>query len=188
MENRTEWMKDYLKTHNVALIGFMGAGKSTVAKEMGHLFSTEQIEMDELIVQKEGMTINEIFAKFGEPYFRNRETSLLKELSNGHGSVISCGGGTVLRQENIELIKKNSRIILLTATPETILERVKDSDDRPILNGHKDIDFIGALMKKRRQAYEAAADIIVATDDRNVDDICMEIVDSLMKLEDTANV
>ena len=88
----------------------------------------------------------------------------------------------MLRDENVALLKKNSRIVLLTATAETILERVKDSDDRPILNGHKDVDFIGALMEKRRRAYEQAADIIVATDKRSIEDICLEIAESLMRL------
>lgn len=148
---KTEWMKNYLKTHNVALTGFMGAGKSTAAKMMSRMFDMKPVEMDALIAEREGMTINEIFAKFGEAYFRAKETALLKELSCENGRIISCGGGTVLRDENVALLKKNSRIVLLTATAETILERVKDSDDRPILNGHKDVDFIGALMEKRAE-------------------------------------
>ena len=72
---------------------------------------------------------------------------------------------------------------MLTATPETILERVKDSDERPILKGHKDVDFIGALMKKRRESYENAADIIVPTDEKTIDEVCTDIVDALMDLE-----
>ncbi len=181
---KTEWMKNYLKTHNVALTGFMGAGKSTAAKMMSRMFDMKPVEMDALIAEREGMTINEIFAKFGEAYFSAKETALLKELSCENGRIISCGGGTVLRDENVALLKKNSRIVLLTATAETILERVKDSDDRPILNGHKDVDFIGALMEKRRRAYEQAADIIVATDKRSIEDICLEIAESLMRLEE----
>lgn len=186
--DKTEWMKLYLDKHNIALIGFMGAGKSTVAEMMSLMFAIRPIEMDVLIAKREEMTINEIFAKFGEAYFRGRETDLLRELSKEHGNIISCGGGTVLRPENVELLKENSRIVLLTATAETILKRVKDSDDRPILNGHKDVDFIGALMEKRRQAYERAADIIVATDGKSVGSICIEIADSLIKLEEACNV
>lgn len=183
MENRTDWMKNYLKDHNIALTGFMGAGKSTVAAALGQKMGVQYIETDEMIIQKEGMTINEIFAKFGEPHFRNSETKVLEELSETGGYIISCGGGTVMRDENVELLRKNGCIVLLTAAPETILERVKDSDERPILKGHKDVDFIGALMEKRREAYENAADIIVPTDEKTVDEICTDIVDALMDLE-----
>lgn len=186
--DKTEVMRAYMDKHNIALIGFMGAGKSTVAEMMSLMFAMKPVEMDALISKREKMTINEIFAKFGEAYFRGRETELLKELSKSHGNIISCGGGTVLRPENVQLLKENSRIVLLTATAETILTRVKDSDDRPILNGHKDVDFIGALMEKRCQAYEQAADIIVSTDGRSVGDICMEIVDAIIKLEEDRDV
>ena len=186
--DKIQWMKQYLKQHNIALTGFMGAGKSTVAEMMSLMFAMKPVEMDSLIARREGMTINEIFAKFGEPYFRARETALLKELSGECGCVVSCGGGTVLREENVRQLKMNSRIVLLTATAETILKRVKDSDDRPILNGHKDVDFIGALMERRRQAYEQAADIIVSTDDKAVDEICLEILEALIQLEDEDNV
>ncbi|HIT06982.1 MAG TPA: shikimate kinase [Candidatus Scybalocola faecipullorum] len=183
MEKRKDWMTNYLKDHNIALTGFMGAGKSTVAKTLSKIFGVKYIETDEMIVQKEGMTINEIFAKFGEPHFRNSETKILEELSETGGCVISCGGGTVMKDENVELLRKNGCIVLLTATPETILERVKDSDERPILKGHKDVDFIGALMKKRRESYENAADIIVPTDEKTIDEVCTDIVDALMDLE-----
>lgn len=186
--DKHQWMKRYMEKHHVALTGFMGAGKSTVAEMMSLMFAMKPVEMDSLIAQREGMTINEIFAKFGEPYFRARETALLKALSDESGCIISCGGGTVLREENVRQLKRNSRIVLLTATAETILKRVKDSDDRPILNGHKDVDFIGALMEKRRRVYEQAADIIVATDDKTVGEICLEIVDALIQLEDEDDV
>lgn len=86
-----------------------------------------------------------------------------------------------MREENVANLKKSSRIVLLTAAPETILERVKNSDARPILNGHMNVEYIAELMEKRREKYEAAADLKIATDGKKVEDICQEIVEELNK-------
>ena len=80
-------------------------------------------------------------------------------------------------------LKKNSRIVLLTASPETILERVKDSDERPILNGNMNVEYIKGLMERRTSLYQSAADIIIETDGKDIVDICEELIQSLMKLE-----
>ena len=85
--------------------------------------------MDALIVEREGMAISDIFAEKGETYFRDAETALLKDLTGKKGIIISCGGGAVMRDENAALMKQCGKIVLLTATPETIYERVKDSTD-----------------------------------------------------------
>ena len=123
--------------YNLVLIGFMGAGKSTIAAYLNEAYGMEIAEMDQWIEEREGMRIAEIFEKYGEEYFRKKETELLKELQTRTNMVISCGGGVVTREENIPLMKKNGRVILLTATPQTVLERVKNQDDRPILQGNK---------------------------------------------------
>lgn len=161
---------------NIAMIGFMGTGKTTVSACLKDMLAMDVVEMDELIVQQEKMSINDIFAKYGEEYFRNCESNTIIELQNRTQTVISCGGGAVLRPANVENLKKHSRIVLLTASPETILERLKDSDDRPILNGNKNVPFITSLMEKRRAAYEAAADVIVNTDGKSVVEVCEEII------------
>ncbi len=114
------------------------------------------------------MSIPDIFATYGEEYFRNLETELLRELRAENGCVISCGGGVALREENVAEMKKNGRVVLLTASPETIYERVKDSNDRPLLNGNKNVEFIADLMEKRREKYEAAADVVIRTDHKTV--------------------
>lgn len=84
-----------------------------------------------------------------------------------------------MRDENVENLKKSSRIVLLTATPKTILERVKGSDERPILNGHMNEEYISELMEKRRKKYEEAADVVIATDDKPVIEICEELIRKL---------
>ncbi len=172
-----------LFTRNIALIGFMGAGKSTVSHCLKDMLALEEVETDAMIVEAEKMAITDIFAKYGEPYFRNCESNAIIELQNRRRVIISCGGGAVMRDENVENLKKSSRIVLLTATPETTLERVKDSDERPILNGHMNVEYIAELMEKRREKYEAAADIVIATDKKTVIEICEELIQKLNQME-----
>ena len=162
-------------THNIFLTGFMGTGKSTIAGELSRQTKMTQMEMDEEIVKRQGMSINDIFEKYGEAYFRDLESNLLIELESHGGMVVSCGGGVVMRRENVEHMRKSGRIILLTASAETIYRRVRNSPDRPILNNHINVEFISELMEKRREAYEAAADFIVETDGKAVLQICEEI-------------
>ena len=80
-------------------------------------------------------------------------------------------------------MKKNGRVVLLTASPETIFERVKDSNDRPILDGNKNVEFIAGLMEQRREKYEAAADVVVQTDNKTIVQICEELISKLMELD-----
>ena len=162
-------------THNIFLTGFMGTGKSTIAGELSRQTKMTQMEMDEEIVKRQGMSINDIFEKYGEAYFRDLESNLLIELESHGGMVVSCGGGVVMRRENVEHMRKSGRIILLTASAETIYRRVRNSPDSPILNNHMNVEFISGLMEKRREAYEAAADFIVETDGKAVLQICEEI-------------
>lgn len=93
--------------------------------------------------------------------------------------VVSCGGGAVLREENVALMKKNGTIVLLTAEPETIFERVRHSSERPVLNGNMNVEYIAGLMEKRRPKYEAAADLVVATDGKRTEEICKEICEMI---------
>ena len=165
------------------LIGFMGAGKTTVSDYLSTMFAMEIVEMDQVIAEREEMSIPDIFATYGEEYFRSLETKLLKELQTGKNCIISCGGGAALREENVVEMKKNGRVVLLTASPETIYERVKDSDDRPILNGNKNVDFIADMMEKRREKYEAAADVVIQTDNKTILQISEELITKLMELD-----
>ena len=176
-----------LFNYNIFLIGFMGAGKSTIAKELKRQLEMNYVEMDQLIVDKQGMSISEIFAEYGEVYFRNLECNTLIELQKSKQTIVSCGGGVVVREDNKDHMKKHGRVVLLTATPETVYNRVKDSTERPILNDHMNVDFIVGLQEKRRALYEAAADVTVATDGKNPEEICREIVEKLTQLDrDTA--
>ena len=162
---------------NIFLIGFMGCGKSTIARFLSERLGVAQVEMDELIVQEQGMPITEIFEKYGEAHFRDIETDLVRRLQTQDGVVVSCGGGTVLREENRRLMKEAGVIIWLTAEPETILERVKHSTNRPVLNGNMNVEYITSLMAKRHDCYETAADFVVNTDGKRREEICDEILE-----------
>lgn len=167
--------------YNIFLIGFMGAGKSTIARTLTKELDMELVEMDERIVEEQGMSINDIFAQKGEAGFRDIESQLVLDIVSSENAIVSCGGGVVVRPENVENMKKNGRIVFLTATPETILERVKGGKDRPLLNGHMNVEYIAELMEKRRQLYEDAADLRITTDGKTVGEICTEIISTLTR-------
>lgn len=161
---------------NIFLIGFMGAGKSTIARLLTKATGKKLVEMDARIVEEQGMSINDIFAQYGESRFRDIESQLILTIGDEGNTIVSCGGGVVVRPENTEFMKKNGKIVFLAATPETIYNRVKDGTDRPILNGHMNVEYIAELMEKRRALYEAAADIRIDTDGKTAQQICDEIL------------
>ena len=136
-----------------------------------------------LIAEREGMSISDIFEVYGEQYFRDLETNLLIEMQSRTNVVISCGGGTPMRECNVVEMKKNGRVVLLTAKPETILDRVKDSHDRPLIENNKTVPFIAELMEKRREKYEAAADIVIETDGKSELQICEELIHRLRQMD-----
>lgn len=168
--------------YNIMLIGFMGSGKSTIAKYLSHILEMQDLETDEFIVKREDMTINEIFQRKGEEYFRRCENNALRELETRQGIIISCGGGMPMKDENVELMKKNGKIVLLTASPETIYERVKYSNERPLLNGNMNVEYIKDLMEKRKDRYESIADIVVDTNNKPIHVIAEEVVSKLATL------
>ena len=137
------------------------------------------VDMDEEIVRQQDMAISDIFDEYGEKYFRRLETDLLEEVTARMHQVISCGGGIVLKEENISIMKENGKVVLLTAEPETIYDRVKDNSSRPLLNGNMSITYICELMEERQFLYEEAADLIVETDAKEVEDIVDKICKKL---------
>ena len=172
-----------LFNYNIFLIGFMGAGKSTISDYLKNVLAMDVVEMDQCIVERQGMSISDIFETYGEEYFRELETNLLIEMQSRSNAVVSCGGGVPMRDRNVVEMKKNGRVVLLTAKPETILERVKDNHDRPLLENNKNVSFIADLLEKRRAKYEAAADIVVETDGKSELEICEELIHRLREAE-----
>lgn len=167
--------------YNIFLVGFMGTGKTTLSGFLKEHTGIRELDMDSEIEAQQGMSISHIFAEKGEPYFRSLETKLLVDLQMQNGLLVSCGGGAVLRDENVVEMKKSGVVVLLTAKPETILERVKDNDDRPLLRGNKNTAFIENMLNQRSPKYTAAADIILETDGRTTEAIAEELCSRLLE-------
>ncbi|MGB2598999.1 MAG: shikimate kinase [Candidatus Omnitrophota bacterium] len=141
---------------NIVLVGFMGTGKTTVAKALSEQLKRTYVNTDDLIEAREGRTINDIFKDGGEDYFRKVEKEIVKEVSAKSGQVIDAGGGVVLDRENMEALRGTGIIICLWADPATILERTKKYSHRPLLNVEDPEKKIKDLLEYRRPFYEKA--------------------------------
>lgn len=168
----------------IFLIGFMGTGKTTIATSMGEYLSCEVKDTDQLIGDKEKCSITEIFEKNGEEYFRDLETSCLSELDAAVRCIVSCGGGIVLRENNVNIMREKGITVLLTAKPETILDRIRNDNTRPLLQGNMEEAYISELLEKRSEYYKNAADICISTDGKAVDEIIGEIINEIKRMED----
>ena len=138
---------------NIVLFGFMGTGKSAVARRLGKALKRPVIEMDDLIEEREGASISEIFADRGEGYFRQRERELVRELVASRGRVIATGGGVVLNPENIRDLTRAGVGICLTARPEVILNRVAAESHRPLLERADRLERIEQMLRDRKDCY-----------------------------------
>ncbi len=145
--------------NNVVLIGFMGAGKSTIGKILAEKLEKRFIETDDLIEEKAEKSIPKIFEEEGENRFREYEKKVIKEITAIGDAVISCGGGVVLNSENIKRLKKKGVVVLLTASLEEILQRISEDTNRPLMSTD-----LRALLKERAPLYASAADITVNTE------------------------
>ena len=161
------------------LVGFMGTGKSSVAKELARLTGLRVIELDEEVEREAGRSISELFASEGEARFRDREASALVSASTEGGVIISTGGGAVLRQENVRVMKATGQVVCLTASTEVILKRVAGHGHRPLLNKPDPKAEIARLMAEREPFYRAAADITIETGGKEPSDIAREIREAL---------
>ncbi len=147
---------------NIILVGFMGSGKTTIAFELSHRLNMRYVSTDDLIEKREICTINEIFTKKGEDYFRNVETLSVRDACSMENVIIDLGGGAVIRDENWESIRASGLSICLTADEDTIMERTKKYKHRPLLNVEDPKQKIRSLMAKRAPFY-AKADHCVDT-------------------------
>lgn len=169
------------KCKNIALTGMMGCGKSTVAKEIKSILADYTwIEMDSYLEKKECKSINEIFSTYGEDYFRKIESQYIESLSEDFKQIISMGGGAYLNEDNRKNFSKNSFSVYLKASADTIYERIKDDNSRPLLKS-KDIKAkIKELLEIREKMYELA-DCTVITDNKSVNEIALEILEKYKK-------
>jgi len=165
---------------NIALIGFMGSGKTTVGRLLAVRLGMKFIDLDDVIKDKLGMEITEIFSNYGEKYFRDVESQVVKEVFTGvDNSVIACGGGVVLRDDNVRIINQNSVVVYLRISPYEAYSRLLSCRDRPLLNVSNRLEVINQLMRVREPLYLRTAHIVVDVDGRTPEDIVEEIIRTL---------
>lgn len=159
---------------NIVIAGFMGTGKTTAARVLAKELGWKYISTDEVIEDKERRSINDIFRRNGETYFRLVEKEVVKKVAELDKFVIDAGGGVVLARENVDNLKRNGRMVCLTARPEVILERTKRFRHRPLLNTKNPREKIESLLKTREPFY-ARADIFIDTSDITTEEVVREI-------------
>lgn len=165
---------------NLVLIGFMGSGKTSVGLKLSYKLKMPVEDTDKLIERREGKSIRQIFEEEGEEVFRKKETELLGELADRQGRVIySVGGGTPVREENRKLLRQLGTVVYLQISPETVYERLKGDTTRPLLQCENPLEKIGELIESRKEAYESCADIIIAVDLLDMEEILEQICGKL---------
>ncbi len=165
---------------NIALIGFMGVGKTAVGKVLAEKLGRSFVELDSLIEQKAGKSIPDIFQQDGETAFRELEIEVTKEVSKDKNLVIACGGGIVLNKINIDRLRENARMVYLTASPGVILKRVANEEgQRPLLKVDNLTLTIRELLDFRKPFYERAADIIINTSKLDINSVAEQIISKL---------
>jgi len=167
-----------MSKNNIILIGFMATGKTAVGQLLAKKLKLQYIPTDEMIEKNSGMKISKIFEEEGEEYFRGLETQTLLSLKDSDKSVVSCGGGIVLRQQNIEMLRSLGLVVWLKASPIAINSRLGDIKKRPLLNipdrGAR-LDKIEQMLASRDKLYKKAAHVTIDTSNRTIDQVVSEI-------------
>lgn len=162
---------------NIILSGMPGSGKTSVGRALEKLYGKTVYDVDEEIVKKHG-PINAIFEKYGEEYFRDLETRAVEELYALSGVVISTGGGCLLREKNVELLKTYGKIVYLKCNLETLFSRLEGDTQRPLLRGNYK-ENLRELYLRRAQIYDWSADLIIETDNLNCNQVAEKIINLL---------
>jgi shikimate kinase len=167
---------------NIILTGFMGTGKTTVGKLLAKKLKREFVDTDQLIEERQGLAVPEIFAKLGEAAFRRMEAAIAGELGERQGLVISTGGRLMLDPANVKALSSTGHVFCLVATSEEILSRVtSDADNhRPLLDGANPGERIAALLQERKQGYERF--LTLDTGNKHPSDIAEDILKILPTL------
>ncbi len=165
---------------HIILIGFMGAGKTTVGRSLSRRLQRQLLDTDAMIEARAGMSVSRIFETEGEASFRRTESEVLSGLAQRRSPVIvSTGGGMPLREENRRMLRQMGHVVYLRVKPETVCARLASDTSRPLLQGGDRKEKIRALLAERGPVYEAAAHIAVDTDRKRPDQIAEEILKAL---------
>lgn len=168
---------------NIVLVGFMATGKTAVGRVLAKRLNMRFVDIDELIVKREHRSISRLFKEEGEPYFRKIEKQLVNKASRLNNSVISTGGGAVLDDDNVSRLRRKGILICLSASPDELLKRIKETASRPLLNYEEPKKRISIILKKRALCYRKA-DINIKTDGLSIGEVAERIVKRLNGLRD----
>lgn len=168
---------------NIFLIGYMGSGKSTVGKMLAKRLGRDFLDMDLEIEKEQKMPITRIFMKYGEHQFRNLEAELLDKVIHEENTVISCGGGVILDDENRKVLS-DENVIFLDCDPEIMFDRIKDNENLPnayfnITDEEKRLEVFTGQYMQRKALYDDVSDIMVDTGGKNADAVVTEICNKL---------
>jgi shikimate kinase len=163
---------------NIVLIGYRGTGKSVIGKIVAEALHMKCIAMDARIVEKAGMSIPEIVEKQGWTAFRDMESEVARELAQLDNIIIDSGGGVIEREENIDALRANARIIWLRASVATIVSRIKGDTGRPSLTGGKSFtEEVTEVLERRTPKYQAAAHRVIDTDQLSPKQVASRIIE-----------
>jgi len=171
---------------NIVLIGYRCTGKSSIGRRLADILEWRFVDTDELLEKKLGMSISEFVSEKGWNEFREAEKGIIREISDLDNSVIATGGGVVLNEDNMKILRKNGWIVWLRADPETIKQRMlKDKKNvRPSLKGTDPIDEIKEVLKERAFLYQRNSDLSLNTDNSSVEELCDEIIKEFQRVRD----
>ena len=172
-----------MKEKNIYLIGFMGAGKSTLAPKLADNLGLDWVDTDDLIEEKEGLSIPEIFEYYGEDRFRELEREVIEEVSRSEPKVVAVGGGAPMDEANWKLMKSTGEVVYLEIGPEEVLGRVGSDENRPLLSGLNRVERkekINKLLKIRHPRYNKA-DYVVLCNGTGTAALAEEVTHKLME-------
>jgi len=162
---------------NLVLIGYRGTGKSTVGKILAERLGRELVSTDAEIIRRARLSVPDIVQRFGWDHFRDLESEVCGDLAGKDGLIIDSGGGAILRQQNVDYLKKNGVLIWLTATVRTIADRIGGDTQRPSLTGTKSFtEEVEEVLRERQPKYKAAANHMIETDGRSVTEVAEAIL------------
>ena len=168
-------LMEHLENKNIVLVGFMACGKTFTSRELAKELGWQRVSTDELIEEREGRLISEIFLVSGEPYFRQLEREIVKECASRSGLVIDCGGGVAAHEESFNALNATGISFYLEASPEAIHRRTKGRTDRPLLNVKDPLAKIKELLAKRDPHYRKAHYVVDSNED-NIGKVVHEIL------------
>ncbi|MCJ8006817.1 shikimate kinase [Lederbergia wuyishanensis] len=162
---------------SIYLIGFMGAGKTSIGHELGKKTGLPVIDTDELFEKFTGIEIRNFFELYGEQRFREKETEILLNLSN-HPSIITTGGGIILKEKNRQFLQKSGRVIFLQCHPDVFLDRLKDDQTRPLIK-NKSVEEIKEMYEKRLPLYMESSTVTIDTSDLSIEEAAELIINRM---------